>query len=84
MDRALLPFLLVLLAKQETANSLLHALMVSLTITVRIWFKHIILAGIHDEEIKRKVLSADSIDDKTLNETIALIEMEEMASSRGA
>ena len=42
--------------------------------------KHIILAGMHDEEIKRKVLSADSIDDKTLNETIALIEMEEMAS----
>ena len=42
--------------------------------------KHIVLAGMYDEEIKRKVLSTSKIDDKTLNETIAIIETEEMAS----
>ena len=33
-----------------------------------------------DDEIKRKVLSTAGIDDKSLNDTIAIIEMEEMAS----
>ena len=34
----------------------------------------------YDEDIKRKVLSTSNIDDKILNETIAIIEMEEMAA----
>ena len=42
--------------------------------------KQIVLAGMYDEDIKRKVLSTSNIDDKTLNETIAIIEMEEMAA----
>jgi len=41
--------------------------------------KQVVLAGMFDEEIKRKVLSEQGIDDKTLNETIAIIEREEMA-----
>ena len=42
--------------------------------------KQVVLAGMYDDEIRRKVLSTASIDDKSLNETIAIIEMEEMAS----
>ena len=34
----------------------------------------------YDDEIRRKVLSTAAIDEKSLNETIAIIEMEEMAS----
>ena len=42
--------------------------------------KQVVLAGMCDDEIKRKVLSTDGIDDKSLNDTIAIIETEEMAS----
>ena len=42
--------------------------------------KQVVLAGMCDNEIKRKVLSTAGIDDKSLNDTIAIIEMEEMAS----
>ena len=42
--------------------------------------KQVVLAGMCDDEIKRKVLSTAGIDDKSLNDTIAIIEMEEMAS----
>ena len=42
--------------------------------------KQVVLAGMFDEEIKRKVLSTAGIDAKSLNETIAIIETEEMAS----
>ena len=42
--------------------------------------KQVVLAGMSDDEIKRKVLSTAGIDDKSLNDTIAIIEMEEMAS----
>ena len=41
--------------------------------------KHVVLAGMYDDEIKRKVLSTANIDSKTLNETITIIETEEMA-----
>jgi hypothetical protein len=42
--------------------------------------KQVVLAGMCDDEIKRQVLSTAGIDDKSLNDTIAIIEMEEMAS----
>ena len=42
--------------------------------------KQVVLAGMSDDEIKRKVLSTAGIDDKSLNDTIAIIETEEMAS----
>ena len=42
--------------------------------------KQVVLAGMSDDEIKRKVLSTPGIDDMSLNDTIAIIEMEEMAS----
>ena len=42
--------------------------------------KQVVLAGMYDDDIKRKVLGTVGIDDKSLNETIAIIEMEEMAS----
>ena len=42
--------------------------------------KQVVLAGMYDDEIKRKVLSTAGIDDKSLNDTIAIIETEEMAS----
>ena len=38
--------------------------------------KQVVLAGMYDDEIKRKILSTAAI----LNDTIAIIEMEEMAS----
>ena len=42
--------------------------------------KQVVLAGMYDDDIKRKVLSTLDIDNKSLNETIAIIETEEMAS----
>ena len=42
--------------------------------------KQVVLAGMSDDEIKRKVLSTAGIDDKSLNDTISIIETEEMAS----
>ena len=42
--------------------------------------RQVILAGMYDNEIKRNIVSATEIDDKLLNDTIALIETEEMAS----
>ena len=42
--------------------------------------KQVILAGMYDDDIKRKVLSTTGIDTKSLNDTIALVETEEMAS----
>ena len=42
--------------------------------------KQVVLAGMCDDEIKRKVLSTAGIDDKSLNDTISIIETEEMAS----
>ena len=42
--------------------------------------KQVVLAGMFDEEIKRKVLGTADIDTKSLNATIAIIETEEMAS----
>ena len=42
--------------------------------------KQVVLAGMSDDEIKRKVLGAVGIDEKSLNDTIAFIETEEMAA----
>ena len=42
--------------------------------------KLVVLAGMYDDEIRRKVLGTADIDNKSLNETIAIIETEEMAS----
>ena len=42
--------------------------------------KQVVLAGMFDDDIKRKVLSTVDIDAKSLNDTIAIIETEEMAS----
>lgn len=42
--------------------------------------KQVVLAGVFDDDIKRKVLSTPGIDAKSLNDTIAIIETEEMAS----
>ena len=42
--------------------------------------KQVVIASMYDEEIKRKVLSTVGIDDKSLNETVGIIETEEMAS----
>ena len=42
--------------------------------------KHVVLAGMYDDEIKRKILSTSDIDNKSLNETIAIIDTEKMAS----
>ena len=42
--------------------------------------KQVVIAGMYDEEIKLKVLSTVGIDDKSLNETVGIIETEEMAS----
>ena len=42
--------------------------------------KQVVLAGVSDDEIKRKALSTAGIYDNSLNDTIAIIEMEEMAS----
>ena len=42
--------------------------------------KQVVLAGMYDDEIKCKVLSTAGIDEKSLNDTIAIIETEEMAS----
>ena len=40
----------------------------------------LVLARMYDNEIKGKVLSTADIDNKSLNETIAIIETEKMAS----
>ena len=42
--------------------------------------KHVVLAGIVDEEIKREVLGLQNLDQQSLNETITLIESKEMAA----
>ena len=41
--------------------------------------KQLILAGMYDDETKRKVLSTSDLDTKSLNETITIIETEEKA-----
>ena len=41
--------------------------------------EQVVLAGMYDDDIKRKVLSTIDIDNKSLNETVAIIETEEMA-----
>ena len=41
--------------------------------------KQVILAGMYDDEIKRKVLSNTDLDKKSLNDTIKIIETEEKA-----
>ena len=43
--------------------------------------KHIVLAGMCDDKVKRKVLSTADIDDKSLNQTIAIIKTEENGMS---
>ena len=42
--------------------------------------KLVILSGISDEEIKKEVLGTENLDEKTLNETVALIETKEIAA----
>ena len=42
--------------------------------------KHVLLAGIVDEDIKREVLGLEGLDLKSLNDTISLIESKEMAA----
>ena len=42
--------------------------------------KHVLLAGIVDEDIKREVLDLQDLDSKSLNDTISLIESKEMAA----
>ena len=42
--------------------------------------KHVLLAGIVDEDIKREVLGLPNLDQKSLNDTISLIENKEMAA----
>ena len=42
--------------------------------------KHVILAGIVDEDIQREVLGLEGLDAKSLNDTIATIENKEMAA----
>ena len=42
--------------------------------------KHVLLAGIADEDIKRDVLGLPDLDLKSLNDTIAIIESKEMAA----
>ena len=42
--------------------------------------KYVLISGIADEDIKKDVLGCDNLDDKSLNETISIIENKEMAS----
>ena len=42
--------------------------------------KYVVLCGIVDEEIKRNILGQSDLDEKSLNDTISLIENKEMAS----
>ncbi len=42
--------------------------------------KQVLLAGMYDDDIKRKALSTVGVDNKSLNDTIANVETEEMAS----
>ena len=42
--------------------------------------KQVVLVGMYDDDIKRKVLSTIDIDSKSLNERIAIIETKEIVS----